>query len=133
MLLFDGRRQHDERPRRQQRFNLLEQEESLLATRNQARRGRVQDEGRAFDFRRQRRDTCMARGALGPSERSARRLRPEASHRDPRNDQLVGGPRRRRERSGGAGASSRKATRFSAPKGSPAASARAAAVISESI
>jgi putative transposase len=28
----------------------------------------------------------VARGALGPSERSARRLRPEASHRDPRND-----------------------------------------------
>jgi hypothetical protein len=32
-----------------------------------------------------------------------------------------------------AGASSRKATRFGAPSGSPAASARAAAVISESI
>jgi hypothetical protein len=39
----------------------------------------------------------VARGALGPSERSARRLRPEASHRDPRNDQLVGRPRRGRE------------------------------------
>ncbi len=36
----------------------------------------------------------MARGALGPSEGSARRLRPEASHRDPCNDQLVGSPRR---------------------------------------
>ncbi len=39
----------------------------------------------------------MARGALGSSERSARRLRPEAPHRDPRNDQLVGGPRRGRK------------------------------------
>ena len=36
-------------------------------------------------------------------------------------------------RSASAGASSRSATRFSAPSGSPAASARAAAVISESI
>src|SRR5438445_4840265 len=36
-------------------------------------------------------------------------------------------------RSARAGASSRRATRFSAPRGSPAASARAAAVISESI
>jgi len=204
---------------------------------NQARRGRVQDEGCTFDLRRQRRDTCVARGALCPSKRSARRLRPEASQRDPRNDQLVGGPRRGREgcgvelgpayarprrgaRSGGgagprdtaharrspgrralraspalrrvlsqaspgrvrrarsrprrrhtsrgprslsdrrraphfaretfartrspsraiamprsasAGASSRKATRFNAPRGSPAASARAAAAISESV
>ena len=37
---------------------------------------------------------------LGPSERSARRLRLEASHRDSRNHQLVGGPRRGWERSG---------------------------------
>jgi hypothetical protein len=36
-------------------------------------------------------------------------------------------------RSASAGASSRRATRFRAPRGSPAASARAAAVISESI
>src|SRR5260221_9655993 len=36
-------------------------------------------------------------------------------------------------RSASAGASSRRATRFNAPRGSPAASARAAAVISESI
>ena len=192
---------------------------------------------RAFDLRRQRRDACLARGALGPRERGARRLRPQAPHRDPGNDQLVGGPRRGREgrrvelgeralglveapdqeqapdleiarmrgvhpvavllraspaprrapsraspgrarrarsrprrrrtaraprplsdrrraprfaaapsratrspscaiampRSASAGASSRRATRFNAPRGSPAASARAAAVISESI
>ena len=91
-------RVHDERFRRQQRFDLFEQEESLLATRNQARRGRVQDEECAFDLRRQRRDTCVARGALGPSERSARRLRPEAPNRDPRDHQLVGGTRRGRQR-----------------------------------
>ena len=36
-------RVHDESPELQHRFNLLKQEESLLATRNQARRGRVQD------------------------------------------------------------------------------------------
>ena len=40
---------------------------------------------------------ACARGALGPGERRARRLRPQASHRDPRNDQLVGGPQRGRE------------------------------------
>jgi hypothetical protein len=39
----------------------------------------------------------VARCLLGPNERSARRLRPQASHRDPRNDQLVGGPQRGRE------------------------------------
>ena len=90
-------RVHDECLRRQQRFDILEQEEPLLATRDQARRGRVQHEGCAFDLRRQRRDICVARGALGPSESSARRLRPKASHRDPRNHQLVGGPQRGRE------------------------------------
>ena len=42
----------------------------------------------------------MVRCALGPSERSARRLRPEASNRDPRDHQLVGGSRRGRERRG---------------------------------
>lgn len=41
--------------------------------------------------------------------------------------------RHRDAASASAGASSRSATRFSAPSGSPAASARAAAVISESI
>ena len=41
--------------------------------------------------------------------------------------------RHRDPRSASAGASSRNATRFSAPSGSPVASARAAAVISESI
>ncbi len=90
-------RVHDECFRRQQRFDLLEQEESLLATRNQARSGRVQDEACAFDLSRQRRDTCVARCTLGPSERGARRLRPEAPHRDPCNHQLVSGPRRGRE------------------------------------
>ena len=43
---------------------------------------------------------ACARGTLGPSERSARRLRPQAPHRDPRNHQLVGGPRRGRKRRG---------------------------------
>ena len=55
--------------------------------------------GRGMRFRPppQRRDRCLARGARGPSERSARRLRPKASHRDSRDHQLVGGPRRGRE------------------------------------
>jgi hypothetical protein len=37
---------------------------------------------------------------LGPSERRARRLRPEAPHRDSRGQQLVDNSRRRRERRG---------------------------------
>ena len=41
--------------------------------------------------------SACARGALGPSERSARRLRPKAAHRDSRNHQFVGGPQRGRE------------------------------------
>src|SRR5216117_2102100 len=90
-------RVHDESVRPQQRFDLIEQEESLLTTRNQARRRRVQDKGCAFDLRGQRRDACLACRARGPSDRSARRLRTEASHRDPRNRQLVGGPRRGRQ------------------------------------
>jgi hypothetical protein len=90
-------RVHDERVRRQQRFDLLEQEELLFAPGNQARRGRVQDEACAFDLGRQRRDPGVARGALGPSEGSARRLRSEAPHRDPRDHQLVDGSRRGRE------------------------------------
>jgi len=90
-------RVHDECFRRQQRFDLLEPEDPLPATRGQARSGRVQDEVGAFYLRRQRRDACVVRCALGPSERSASRLRPEASNRDPRDHQLVGGPRRGRE------------------------------------
>jgi hypothetical protein len=90
-------RVHDERVRRQHGFDLVEQDESLLAAPDQARGGRVQDEGGAFDLRRQRRDACVGRGARGPGERSARHLRPEASHRDPRNHQRVGDPQRGRE------------------------------------
>ena len=230
-------RVHDERLRRQQRFDLLEQEESLLATRNQARRGRVQDEGCAFDLRRQRRDAARGAprarpgraqrappssgGAASRSPRPPARGRPSTragrargrarrARARPRRGARSGGgagprdtaharrspgrralraspaprrapsqaspgrarrarsrPRRRRTsrgprplsdrrraphcrrrafartrspscaiampRSASAGASSRRATRFSAPRGSPAASARAAAVISESI
>jgi hypothetical protein len=91
-------RVHDERARRQQRFNLFEQQEPLLAVLNQARRRLVQGEGCTFHLGRQRRYTCSARGALGSRERSARLLRLEASHRDPRDNQLVSGPRCGRER-----------------------------------
>ena len=40
------------------------------------------------------------RGAPGPSERGARRLCPKAAHGDSRDDQFMGGPRRRRKRRG---------------------------------
>ena len=65
--------------------------------RDQARRRRVQNARRAFDLRRQRRNTRLARGVLGPSERGARRLRPEAPHRDAGDHQLVSRPQRGRE------------------------------------
>ena len=91
---------HDECVRSHQRFDLLEQEHSLLASRHQARSGRVQDVECALDLGRQRRDACLVRGALGPSEGSARHLRPEAPHRDPRGDQLVDGSRPGRQERG---------------------------------
>jgi hypothetical protein len=59
--------------------------------RNQTRRGCAQEKACAFDLRHQRRDTCEARGALSPRERSVRGFRLEAAHRDPRDDQFVGG------------------------------------------
>ena len=63
-----------QRFRRQQRFNLIKQERPLLATRNQARRRRVQNAGRAFNLRRQCRDTCVPGGAVRSRQRSARRF-----------------------------------------------------------
>ena len=90
----------DERPGRLQSLDLLEQEETLLAAGDPARRRRAQHEGCAFHLRRQRRDAGVTRGALGPRERRARRLRLQASHRDARNDELVDGSRCGRQRRG---------------------------------
>src|SRR5260370_41234652 len=64
--------------------------------------------------------------SLGLKARAALRKRALARTRSP--SCAIAMPRSAR-----AGASSRRATRFNAPRGSPAASARAAAVISESI
>jgi predicted dithiol-disulfide oxidoreductase (DUF899 family) len=88
---------HDECPGLQHRFNFLEQEELFFAVSNQPRRGCAQDQGCAFYLRHQCRNACQARGMLGPSECSSRSLDPNASHRDPGNDQFVGCPRGRRE------------------------------------
>ncbi len=85
-------RVHDERSGRQERFDLIEPEQPLLATRNQTRGRRVQHVGRAFDLRRQRRDVRFARRPFGPSQRSARRFCPQPPHGNSRNDELVGGP-----------------------------------------
>ena len=82
----------DERVRCQKRLHFLEQQESFLAARNQARRGRSQDEGCVFDLRRQCGDTRSTRGVLGPSESGTRHLRPQAADRNPGNHELVGGP-----------------------------------------
>ncbi len=73
-------------------------------------------------------------------ERTSARLAPR-SHFDPNPDLALIGSRSGKRpcwtmaipRSASAGASSRNATRFKAPRGSPASSARAAAVISHSI
>ena len=88
---------HDQRARRQQRFDLLEQEEPLLAARDEARSGGVQDEECAFDLGRQRGESGVPRCALRPSQRGARRLCPEAPQRDPGDQQLVNDFRRGRE------------------------------------
>jgi hypothetical protein len=63
---------YDECSGGQQRFNLLEYEESLLAAPNEARGGRAENQRCAFHLRRQRRDTSVACGARGSSERRAR-------------------------------------------------------------
>jgi hypothetical protein len=91
-------RVHDERFRRQQRFDLLEPEDSFVSPRNQARSGRVQKVGCNFHLRRQRGNACVARCAFGPGKRVARLFRPKASNRDPCDHQFVGGPVRGRER-----------------------------------
>ncbi len=69
---------------------------------------------------------ARATASFGPNARVARRRRAFARPKSP--SCAIAMPRSAR-----AGASSRRATRFNAPRGSPAASARAAAVISESI
>src|SRR5260370_32349338 len=69
---------------------------------------------------------ARATASFGPKARAAFRRRAFARTRSP--SCAIAMPRSAR-----AGASSRKATRFNAPSGSPVASARAAAVISESI
>jgi hypothetical protein len=89
-------RVYDECPRHQHCFNLLKQEELLLATRNQARRGRAQKKGCAFHLPNRRRDTCLARGTPDPNERSPRHLGPHAPEGDPRDDQFDGGRTRAR-------------------------------------
>ena len=90
----------DERLRREQRFDLVEQQQPLLAARDQARRRRVQDARGAFDFRRQRRDARLARGASGARERGARRLAcAGAASRCPRRSAHAR-PATRRERRG---------------------------------
>ena len=88
---------HDERSRRQQRFNLVKPEEPFVTGRNQARGRRVQDKGSAFDLCQQRRDARKACGTLGLDKRIARRFRPQAPHRDPRDHELVGSPQSRRQ------------------------------------
>src|SRR5262245_51306580 len=69
---------------------------------------------------------ARATASFGPNARADRRTRAFARTRSP--SCAIAMPR-----SASAGASSRSATRFNAPSGSPAASARAAAVIRESI
>src|SRR4029077_12695488 len=69
---------------------------------------------------------ARASASFGPKARAALRRRAFARRRSP--SCAIATPR-----SASAGASLRRATRFRAPRGSPAASARAAAVISESI
>jgi hypothetical protein len=63
----------------QHRFDLLEQDKPLLATRDPARRGRVQDKERALDPPPSRPGSVPGAPRVRPIERRARRLRPEAA------------------------------------------------------
>jgi hypothetical protein len=59
-------------------------------THNQPRCGCVQGMGCAFDLGDERRDARVACGVPGSSERSARLIRTQPSHRDSRDEQFVG-------------------------------------------
>jgi hypothetical protein len=84
---------HDEGVRRQECFDVLEEQETLAAVLDAARGGRVQDEDRGVDLRRQRGDARLSGGAAGPGE-AARAACPEAPDRDAGDDELVNGLQR---------------------------------------
>jgi hypothetical protein len=88
----------DERVGGQQCLNFVEEQQTVFATHYDARGRRAEDEASAFDFRGQRGDAGLPRGARGPSKRLARQLGTKPSDRNPRNHQLVGGSPGGRER-----------------------------------
>ena len=104
-----------------------------VAVRFERRPRRVERLRRPAEVARDQRDLGLGDDAARAGHRllrteGARRARSSAFARTRSPSCAIAMPR-----SASAGASSRKATRFSAPSGSPAASARAAAVISESM
>ena len=88
---------HDQRWRRLQRLDVVEQEKALLPTRDQPRRRSVEHARGALDLGHQPDDAGGARGAFCPDKCGACRLRPQASERNPGDHQLVGSPRCRRK------------------------------------
>jgi len=62
----------DEGLRREQGFDVVEQEQPLTAVRDQSRGGRREGGGGAGDFRGQRRDARVTRGRLRATQRRAR-------------------------------------------------------------
>jgi hypothetical protein len=93
-------RVHHQRFRRQQRFDVFQQEKPVFAIRNQACRWRVQDAGCTFNLRGQSWDLRLPSRDLGPNKCSARGFRPNAPHCDPRNYEIVSSPQRGRKRRG---------------------------------
>jgi hypothetical protein len=82
----------------QQRFDVFKQQETFIATRNQARRWCIQHAGCAFNLRHQRRDTSFVPSAFGPCQSCARLSCTQTTHCDARNHELVESPRRGREK-----------------------------------
>ena len=89
---------HDQRLRCQQRFDLLEQQR-VAPRHGQSGAPRACSGPRMrFQLPPSAQGCRPGTRRCGPGERCARRVRPQAPHRNPRNHQFVGGPGRGRER-----------------------------------
>jgi hypothetical protein len=78
---------------RQQRCNVFEKPQTLVATCNQARSWRIEEARCAFNLGYQCRDTSLARGAFGPTQGCVRLLHSQTPDCDSRDDELVKRPR----------------------------------------
>ena len=91
---------HDEHFRRHQGLDIVEQQRSRLALRDQSCGRRIQRAQRTLDFGHQRGDACFNRSIGRPGQRRAGSLGAQAPQLDPGQHQLVNGTRRGRDQCG---------------------------------